>query len=94
MFHLSLSKKSKTEVYRTEESDPEVDLDVEEHHYDVKKILRWRRAAATDRKKEYLVLWAGYLVEEATWEREASFDDPEALGRRIEEDKPPENKFS
>ena len=46
----------------------------------------------SSRDKEYLVLWARYPLEEATWEPENHFDDPTALKKLLEEYKPPEEK--
>ena len=37
---------------------------------------------------EYLVLWEGYPLEEATWEPESNFDDKDVLQHNLREDKP------
>ena len=41
---------------------------VEEPYYEIERILQWR-AIKRGRKilKEYLVLWKGYPVDDATW---------------------------
>ena len=42
------------------------------------------------RRREYLTLWTGYPLEEATWEPEENFDDREALLRSLKEENLPE----
>ena len=63
--------------------------DTEEPHHEVEKILRQRKVKGTKRR-EYLTLWTGYSLEEATWEPEENFDDREVLLRSLQEDKTPE----
>ena len=41
-----------------EDADPDV--------FEMERILRWRRCSGQRRKKEYLVLWSGYPIENAT----------------------------
>ena len=77
-------------MYRMEANEPIDELEaMNEPRYEVERILRWRKAGRTG-KKEYLTLWTGYPIEEATWEPEEHFADPEALQRSIIEDQPPE----
>ena len=49
--------------------------------YEVEKLLRWRWSGPSGRrrKKEFLVLWAGYSIDDASWTPAASFDYPEEL---------------
>ena len=57
----------------------EVELeDADAHQYfDVEKILRWRWSSKTRRRRrEFLVLWQGYPVEEAEWIPASYFSDP------------------
>ena len=92
VFHISLLKRWRTAVYRQEEYHTQVELEEsDEPRYEVEKILRWRKAKGTGRR-EYLTLWTGYPLEEATWEPEESFDDKEALLQSLQEDKPEEAK--
>ena len=42
--------------------------------------------------KEYLVLWKGYPVEEATWVQAQQFSHPGQLKHYLEEDDPQEEK--
>ena len=41
---------------------------------------------------EYLTMWTGYPVEEATWEPESSFIDAAVLQDNLKEDQPTEVK--
>ena len=92
VFHISLLKRWRTALYRQEEDHTQVELEgIDEPRYEVEKILRWRKAKGTGRR-EYLTLWTGYPLEEATWEPEESFDDKEALLQSLQEDKPEEAK--
>ena len=93
LFHVSLLKRWKTIACQTEAKDSITKFDIDaEPRFEVEKILRWRKKVGSDRKKEYLVLWAGYPLEEATWEPEENFSDAAALKKSLEEDKPPEEK--
>ena len=79
VFHISLLKRWITALYRKEEEEVPIELEeIEEPRYEVEKILRWRKVKGTGRR-EYLTLWTGYPLEEATWEPEENFDDREAL---------------
>ena len=90
VFHISLLKKWKTAMYRMEANEPIDELEaVNEPRFEVERILQWQKASRTGRK-EYLTLWTGYPIEEATWEPEEHFDDREALHRSLEDDQPPE----
>ena len=92
VFHVSLIKRWKAAAYQIEPEGSIAELNIDgEPRFEVEKILRWRRKAGGNHTKEYLVLWAGYPLEEATWEPEEHFDDAAALQRSLEEDNPPED---
>ena len=77
-------------MYRMEANEPiEERKAANEPRFEVERILQWQKASRTGRK-EYLTLWTGYPIEEATWEPEEHFDDREALHRSLKEDQPPE----
>ena len=63
--------------------------DVEEPYYDIERILRWRKVKR-GRKilKEYLILWKGYPIEEASWVQTNQFSHPNQLQHYLQEDKP------
>ena len=94
VFHVSLLKRWKTADYHHEEEPTAVELDLSgEQHFEVERILRWRQKAGDSKGKEYLVLWAGYPIEEATWEPEENFDDLKILEDNLKEDQPPEEQM-
>ena len=49
--------------------------------------LKWKK-----KTKQYLVLWRGFPVEEATWITQNQFIRPELLQQFIQDDKPTEEK--
>ena len=69
VFHISLLKDWKTADLQEDQSAPTDDVpDIEEPYCNIEKTLRWRKVKR-GRKilKEYLILWKGYPVEEASW---------------------------
>ena len=70
------------ELIPTDDAEPPV--------FEVERILRWRWASGQRRKKEYLVLWSGYPIDEATWEPAAHFTSPSGLRGLLRRDQPAE----
>ena len=67
--------------------------DVEEPYYEIERILRWRKVKRNKNiLKEYLVLWKGYPIEEASWVQAGQFSHPGQLKNYLEEDNPQEEK--
>ena len=64
--------------------------DAEPEFFDVERILRWRWSPGQRRKKEYLVLWSGHPIDEATWEPASHFASPGILRGLLKRDKPSE----
>ena len=93
---MSLLKRWIERSYRTTEDLPQPDLDTDAdrpEEYEVERILRKRRVLKRNGRhshNEYLVLWQGYPLEEATWEPEAHFTDSAILKQNLQEDKPAE----
>ena len=93
VFHVSLLKD-----YRSSSLHPVPDRlptlvpaeDAEPTVFEVEKLLRWRWSPGQWRKKEYLVLWSGHPIDEATWETAMSFTSPSGLRGLIRQDRPPE----
>ena len=68
-------------------------LEIEEPYWEIEKILRWRKTKRKNKTiKEYLVLWKGFLVDEASWITQDQFIQPELLNQFIQDDKPNEDK--
>jgi hypothetical protein len=66
VFHATLLRPFKeTEVYGQSHPRPPPDIDDGEEVYEVKNILKHRKRG---RGYQYLVEWAGYPIEEASWE--------------------------
>ena len=65
----------------------EVELDDADapQYFDVEKILRWRWSSKTRRwRREFLVLWQGYPVEEAEWIPTSYFNGQDALQEDVQ----------
>ena len=95
VFHVSLLKNWRTANLQEDQPLPaDAVPDVEEPYYEIEKILRWRKVKM-DKKiiKQYLVLWRGYPVEEASWVQASQFSHPEQLQGYLKEDNPEEEKI-
>ena len=91
VFDISLLKDWRTADLQEDQPAPTDDVpDVEEPYYDIERILR-RRKVKRGRKilKEYLILWKGYPVEEATW---VQARHSKQLKNYLKEDNPQEEK--
>ena len=70
---MSLLKRWKTSIFRSQEAVPEDELDVEDTKTaEVEKVLRWKKTGR-NQPPAYLVLWRGHPPEEATWEQASRF---------------------
>ena len=91
VFHVSLLKKWKTSVYRSDETEREDELDLEEEkQLKVEKLLRWKKMGR-GQPPAYLVLWEGHPPEDATWEPADRFN-PEDFNQWMVRDTPPEEQ--
>ena len=96
VFHVSLLKRWIAQHYRTAEAtaQPELDLDLDQpKEFEVEKIIRKRRVLKRNGRLshyEYLTMWTGYPIEEATWEPATSFTDATVLEENLKEDQPTE----
>ena len=62
-------------------------------YFDVEKILRWRWSSKTRRRRrEFLVLWQGYQMEDAEWIPASYFSDHDALQEDIQANRIPEEQ--
>lgn len=60
----------------------------DDRSYKVEKLLQWRQSGPSKRRKtkDFLVLWPGYFIDEASWIPAYSFDFPEELPKMIDKD--------
>ena len=80
-------------MFRIDETSPALE-EINEPVYEVENILWWRQKKVKNKSiREFLVLWAGYPLEEATWEPEDNIPDKEALHKDLESGLIPEDKW-
>ena len=83
VFHVSLLKQWRPSTVQQVPGEVELDDADQPQYFDVEKILRWRWSSKTRRRRrEFLVLWQGYPVEEAEWIPASFFSDPGRTPRR------------
>ena len=87
---MSLLKKWKTSVYRTEATEPGEELEIEERSQRVVEKVLWWKKTGRGQPLAYLILWQGCPPEEATWETTNRFNS-EDFHQWIVRDQPPED---
>ena len=95
VFHVSLLKAWKATDVLEDQPDLPADIpEIEEPFWEIEKILRWRKVKINKKIiKQYLVLWRGFPVNEATWITQDQFIRPELLRQFLQDDKPVEEKL-
>ena len=95
VFHVSLLREWKAADVQEDQPVLQDDIpEIEEPYWEIEKILRWRKVKINKKIiKQYLVLWRGFPVNEATWITQEQFIRPELLQQFIQEDKPIEEKL-
>ena len=95
VFHVSLLKEWKAADVQEDLPVSQADVpEIEEPYWEIERILRWRKVKINKKIiKQYLVLWRGFPVNEATWITQEQFSRPELLQQFIQEDKPIEEKL-
>ena len=96
VFHVSLLKQWRDSAVQVEDDPVELEEPDAPEFYETEKLLRWRWAKAPGRRgrrryKEFLTMWRGYPLEEASWVPEYDFSDQQQLKVDIENDNPPED---
>ena len=94
VFHTSLLRPFRTSTWSTAQESAVDELELEDDRsYEVEKLLRWRWRGPSGRRreKEFLVLWAGYSIDDASWTPASNFDYPEELRKMIDRDNPVED---
>ena len=68
--------------------------EIEDPYWEIEKILRWRKVKINKKViKQYLVLWRGFPVNEATWITQDQVIRPELLRQFLQDDKPTEKRL-
>ena len=71
-----------------------MELEDDERSYEIEKILRWRKIGPSTRQKqrrEFLILWKKYSIDDASWIPEDNFDNPEDIPMMMKRDNPVED---
>ena len=88
-FHVSLLKKWRGEDWTAEDGDPVPELQEDDEEFEIEKVIRWRYyKTGNQQKREYLVVWRGYPVDDATWLPIEEIRPRENFERMIERDEP------
>ena len=67
--------------------------EAEEPFWEIGKLLRWRKVKRNKKiLKEYLVLWRGFPISEASWITQDQLINPRLLQQFIDEDQPEEER--
>ena len=71
----------------------ELELEDDDRSYEIEKLLCWRWIGPSGRrrKREFLVLWKFYSIDDASWIPEANFDNPEDIPMMMKRDNPTED---
>ena len=91
VFHTSLLREWKQGQWSQDLQPEALELEDTDTLYVVEKLLRWRWIGqGRHRQKEFLVVWEGYPLSEASWTPADHFSFPDVLEQMIQEDKPVE----
>ena len=94
VFHTNLLRPFRSSRWSTTEREIEdTDLEPEDDEpYEVEKLLQWRWAGPSGRRfKEFLVLWKGWSIDDASWIPADNFTYARELKKMITRDKPTED---
>jgi hypothetical protein len=93
VFHTSLLRPFRTSQWTTSTDQNVGELEPEnDEPYDVERLLRWRwRGPSSRRRKEFLVLWTGWSLDDASWIPAENFTSARELTKMIKRDNPVED---
>ena len=94
VFHVSLLRDWKAAGVQEDRPVDQNDVpEVEEPFWEIEKLLRWRKVKRNKKiLKEYLVLWRGFSISEASWITQDQLINPRLLQQFIDEDQPEEER--
>ena len=89
-FHVSLLKPWKQDTWHREDEDTLPELQqADDEEFEIEKVLRWRYyKSGNKKKKEYLVMWKGWPLSDATWLQADEVWPKENFKNMIERDNP------
>jgi len=95
VFHVSLLRPFRTSQWATPTDGQAEDIEPEDDQpYEVERLLRWRwRGPSSRRHKEFLVLWTGWSIDDASWIPSSNFTYSEELKKMIQRDNPVEDQL-
>ena len=95
VFHVSLLRDWKAADAQEDQPVSQEDAsEVEEPYWEIEKILRWRKVKKNKKRiKEYVILWKGFPVEEASWIIPEQLIRPELLQQFLREENPVEENL-
>ena len=91
VFHVSLLKPWRTGVWERQEVEetPQIEEIVDDREYEIEKLLRWRYVKVGNRRlREFLILWKGYSLDEASWVREDEITPQSNVQIMVDQDQP------
>ena len=93
VFHTSLLRPFRSSKWSTPQETEDAEIEPEDDEpYDVEKLLRWRWAGPSGKRhKEFLVLWTGWSIDDASWIPAGNFTYARELQKMIKRDKPEED---
>ena len=64
----------------------DLELEEEDRSYKIEKLLLWRWTGPSGRrrKREFLILWKQYSIDDVSWIPESNFDDPTEIPKMME----------
>ena len=77
------------DTWREEADEPIPELEQDDEEFEIEKVLRWRYyRSGNKQKKEYLVVWKGWPLSDATWLPMEDIRPRENFENMIERDNP------
>ena len=91
---MSLLKPWREDTWREEAPAHDIEIEQEDDgDFEIERVLRWRYyTAGNQRKKEYLVTWKGYPLDDATWLALEDIRPRENFMNMIDRDQPMEDR--
>ena len=92
VFHVSLLREWRESDWDQDEQAPVPELVAADERSEIEKLLRWRYVRQGNRRvREFLVLWVGWPLDDATWVPESAIGPPEHVDSLLQRDQPVED---